>query len=175
MRVSIFAPRSNKKIGEKESIAHCKPTILQIVRELVLDLVVHLHFSDFGDMVIWRRCCWPPFLQPIWSIIIRRFGDHFGDTKNLEKWASISDNTVQTNHATKTKISKWILIQVESGIGFGSPGLFLDFFSFLGALVQLIGSQCLIRIGNRKKNGSITHCLVYDLVHRKSPTPSEKE
>ena len=66
--------------------------------------------------------------------------------------------------------SHWIPIVLF--LGLWQP--FLNFlFSFLGGLVQLIGSQCLIRIGNREKNGGITHCLVYDLVNRKSPTPSK--
>ena len=72
-------PKSDNKFREKNCVAHCKPTI---VGELVLDLFVHLHFSYFGDLVI-------PFLQPIWSIVIQRFGDQFGDRKNSEKRVSI--------------------------------------------------------------------------------------
>ena len=33
MSYSIYAPRSNQKIEEKDSVAICQPTILQIVGE----------------------------------------------------------------------------------------------------------------------------------------------
>ena len=89
MTDSIYAPRSDKKFGEKDSVTHCKPTISQIAGELDFDLVVHLHFSDFGDLVIWRSeflpVLIPPFLRPIRSIVIQRFGEKFRGHKNLKK------------------------------------------------------------------------------------------
>ena len=81
-------------------------------------------------------------------------------------------STLELNFTSLICIRSWVRI-LFCFLIWTFPGLFLDFLSFLGALAQFICSQCLIRIRNRKKNGSITHCLVYDLINRKSPTPSK--
>ena len=47
MSNSVYAPRSNKKLGEKDSVANCQPTISELLENGIGDLVVHLHFSDW--------------------------------------------------------------------------------------------------------------------------------
>ena len=43
-----------EKLREKDGSAHCKPTFIRIVGELVLDLVLNLDIFDFVVLVIWR-------------------------------------------------------------------------------------------------------------------------
>ena len=47
MSDSIYAPRSDKKFGAKDSVANCQPKILRIVGEWFGDLVVRLLFSYY--------------------------------------------------------------------------------------------------------------------------------
>ena len=54
MSDSIYANRRDKKLREKDGSAHCKPTFIRIVGELVLDLVLNLDIFDFVVLVIWR-------------------------------------------------------------------------------------------------------------------------
>ena len=93
MSNSIYTPSSDKKFGEKDSVANCQPTILQIVGKWYWWPSCTTTFLQFGFLYIREVSLYPswppPILQKNRTNKRRGFGDLSGVRKKSKNWVSI--------------------------------------------------------------------------------------